>query len=163
MRACCWARRARATIALSDLRLFDASGREVPYLLVLPDAVTPQWLGASLLPIAATEKTSGFEADLGGVEVVDSIQVEGMPAPFLKRLVLEGSGDRQRWTMLAAEGTLFDLPAEQLRQKDIPFRAGPYRFLRVTWNDTNSGRVPMPTRACSPAARRPNRSSRRPW
>ena len=129
---------------LSDLRLFEVSGREVPYLLVLPDTVTPEWLGASLLPIAATEKTSGFEADLGGVEVVDSVQVEGLPAPFLKRLVLEGSGDRQRWTLLAGEGTLFDLPAEQLRQKYIPFAAGPYRFLRVTWNDANSGRLPLP-------------------
>ena len=129
---------------LSDLRLFEVSGREVPYLLVFPDAVAAQWLGTSLLPIAATEKTSGFEADLGRVEVVDSIQVEGLPAPFLKRLVLEGSGDRERWTLLAAEGTLFDLPAEQLRQKYIPFPAAPYRFLRITWNDTNSGRLPLP-------------------
>ena len=129
---------------LSDLRLFEVSGREVPYLFVLPDNVSPQWLGTSLAPIAATEKTSGFEADLGAVEVVDSVQVDGLPAPFLKRLVLEGSGDRERWTLLAAEGTLFDLPAEQLRQKSISFAPAPYRFLRVTWNDTNSGRLPLP-------------------
>jgi len=129
---------------LRDLRLFDATGREVPYLLVSPGEVAPVWLNTSVLPIAATEKTSGFEADLGSMQVVDTLNVEGLPTPYLKRLVLEGSGDRERWTMLAAQGTLFDLPGEQLRQHAVPFRAGPYRFLRVTWDDTNSGRVPLP-------------------
>ena len=138
----------RAQGGLSDLRLFEASGREVPYLLVYPDDGTPQWIGASVLPLAPTEtktmKGSGFEADLRAVSTVDMIQIEGIPAPFLKRLVLEGSGDRERWTLLMREGTLFDLPEEQLRQIALPFRAGPYRFLRVTWDDTRSGRVPPP-------------------
>ena len=129
---------------LRDLRLFDSTGREVPYLLVYPGEAAPMWLTASVLPIAATEKASGFEADLGSMQVVDTLNVEGLPTPYLKRLVLEGSGDRERWTMLAAEGTVFDLPGEQLRQHAVPFRAGPYRFLRVTWDDTNSGRVPLP-------------------
>ena len=62
-------------------------------------------------------------------------------APFLKRLRLEGSGDRARWTTLAAEGTLFDLPAERMRKVDVEFVPGEYRYLRVTWDDTNSGRV----------------------
>ena len=73
------------------------------------------------------------------------IRVQGLPAPHLKRLTLEGSGDRERWTMLVAEGTLFDLPDEQLRQNALGFAAGSYRYLRVTWNDANSGRVPNPT------------------
>jgi hypothetical protein len=58
--------------------------------------------------------------------------------------MLEGSGDRQHWTLLEAEGTLFDLPTERLRQVALPFRAGVYRYLRVTWDDTHSGRVPLP-------------------
>ena len=95
------------------------------------------------------------------------IRVEGLPAPHLKRLTLEGSGDRERWTMLVAEGTLFDLPDEQLRQNTLGFAAGPYRYLRVTWDDANSGRVPNPSRgrraACldRAAADRRRRSSRR--
>lgn len=138
----------RAHGGLSDLRLFEASGREVPYLLVYPDDGTPEWIGASVLPLAVTEtqtmKTSGFKADLGAASTVDMIQVEGIPAPFLKRLVLEGSGDREHWTLLTREGTVFDLPQEQLRQLALTFRTGPYRFLRVTWDDTHSGRVPLP-------------------
>lgn len=131
-------------VDLRDLRLFEPTGREVPFLLVYPGEAAPVWLNASVQPLAVTEKTSGFEADLGSMHVVDMLSVEGLPTPFLKRLRLEGSGDRERWTVLAAEGTLFDLPAEQLRQHALPFRAGPYRFLRVTWDDTNSGRVPLP-------------------
>jgi hypothetical protein len=138
--------RPAAVGGLADLRFFDASGAEVPYLLVQAPPTDPVWEHASVLPIASTKKTSGFEADLGKPVVVDMVRVGGLPAPFLKRLVLEGSGDRQRWTLLAGEGTLFDLPADQLRQTELPFPAGSYRYLRITWDDTNSGRVPLPAR-----------------
>jgi hypothetical protein len=129
---------------LGDLRFFDAQGRAVPYLLLDPPRREPSWDEAAILPLKSTKTTSGFEADLGRSRTVDMLRVEGIPAPFLKRLVLEGSGDRERWTTLVAEGTLFDLPADGLRQSALAFPAGPYRFLRVTWDDTNSGRVPAP-------------------
>lgn len=133
-----------ATGGLSDFRLYSAAGREVPHLIVPPPESEPSWKGARVLPIAQTEKTSGFEADLGEVVPVDGIRASGIRAPFLKRLVLEGSGDREHWTLLDDEGTLFDLPAEHLQQTTISFTPGPYRFLRVTWNDTHSGRIDTP-------------------
>ena len=129
---------------LNDLRLFAADGRPVPYLLMLPPAPERAWIPARVLAVAATRKTSGFEADLGAVSDVDVLRVEGLPAPYLKRLTLEGSGDREHWTLLAAEATLFDLPDEQLRQDALAFTPGAYRYLRVTWNDADSGRVPLP-------------------
>lgn len=132
---------------LADLRLVDQHGAPVPHLLVYAPPREPLWTAADILPIAATRKTSGFEADLGMAQDVDALAVDGLPAPFLKRLTLEGSGDRERWTMLQQEGTLFDLPAEQLRQTAIVFTPGSYRYLRVTWNDTNSGRLPPPSGA----------------
>ena len=131
---------------LADLRLFRADGGAVPYLLVHAPAIQPDWVDGQLLPIAATKETSGFEADLGSILRVDALRLHGIPAPFLKRLRLEGSGDRARWTTLVAEGTLFDLPAEQMRKVDVEFVPGEYRYLRVTWDDTNSGRVPDPRR-----------------
>ena len=135
----------RAADGLGDLRLFEPTGREVPYLLIYPRAGQPDWRGASVLAIEAVkDRTSGFEADLGEPARVDAVHVDGIPSPFLKRLTVEGSGDRARWTVLAAEATLFDLPQEALRQLSIPFVPGVYRYLRVTWNDTNSGRVPLP-------------------
>ena len=129
---------------LSDLRLFDAAGRPVPYLLVHRRAAAPQWITGALLPVPPTKKTSGFEVDFRSAQPIDMLRVEGIPAPFLKRLSVEGSGDRARWTALAAEATLFDLPAERLRQIDVGFTPSEYRYIRVTWDDTNSGRVPAP-------------------
>lgn len=129
---------------LADLRLFDRQGAPVPHLLVSAPSRDPLWTGADILPLAVTKTTSGFEADLGFTQDIDAIRVDGLPAPFLKRLTLEGSGDRERWTVLQQEGTLFDLPAEQLRQTTIAFAPGAYRYLRVTWNDANSGRMPPP-------------------
>jgi hypothetical protein len=143
----------RAYGGLSDLRLSAADGREVPYLLVYAPAAEPQWIPAAILALADTEKTSGFEADLGGAEDVDAIRVQGLPSPFLKRLLLEGSGDRAHWIVLAAEGTLFDLPQDALHLDTIPFRAGAYRYLRVTWNDTNTGRLPLPRAVSARRAR----------
>ena len=129
---------------LDDLRLFDAAGAELPYLLVYAPPSEPVWQRGDILPLLSTEKTSGFEVDFGEPFTMDAVHVGGLRAPFLKRLVLEGSGDRQRWTLLAAEGTLFNLPDEQMQQTQLPFTAGAYRYLRVTWDDTNSGRVNLP-------------------
>lgn len=131
---------------LSDLRLFSADGREVPYLLVPPRRSEPEWARASLLPIPETKAASGFEADLGALRRVDRLRLAGIPAPFLKRLRLEGSGDRARWTLLVAEGTLFDLPEEGLSRTEVAFPEGEHRFLRLAWNDAKSGRVPLPAR-----------------
>ncbi len=129
------------TGGLDDLRLKDGSGAEVPYVLI-PRLIAPDsWAAARVLPVAPTKTTSGFEADLGAVRIVDRIRIEGISAPFMKRLTLEGSGDRVHYTMLAADATLFDLPEDKLRNLDVDFAAGEYRYLRVTWNDRASAVV----------------------
>ncbi|MBZ5498410.1 MAG: DUF3999 domain-containing protein [Acidobacteriia bacterium] len=129
---------------LGDLRLYDSANREVPYLLVAPPMPEPQWAEGRLLPVAATKKSSGFEIDLGQPLQVDSLRLAGVPAPFLKRVQLEGSGDRSRWTVLVEEGTLFDLPAEKLKRLELDFDPGAYRYFRITWDDSASARVPLP-------------------
>jgi hypothetical protein len=130
--------------SLADLRLFDASGAPVPHILLSSPVRQRQWSDSQVLPIAVTDKTSGFEANFQSLQTMDAVRVIGLRPPFLKRFVLEGSGDREHWTMLAAEGTLFDLPDQGLRQIDVAFPAGAYRYIRVTWDDRNSGRVPLP-------------------
>jgi hypothetical protein len=130
---------------LHDLRFYDAAGGEVPYLLVEPPRREPEWRRASsLLPIPQTKKQSGFEADLGAAASVDRIRLDGLKAPFLKRAALDGSGDRSRWTRLAPEATLFDLPDSGLRQLELAFTPGRYRYLRLGWDDASSARVALP-------------------
>lgn len=138
----------RAVDGLGDLRLVDADGRDVPYLLIYPRAADPGWQQGTILPIdTVPDKSSGFEVDLGTLSRIDALHVDGIRPPFLKRLTLEGSGDRTRWTVLDDEATLFDLPQEALKSLSVSFVPGSYRYLRVTWNDTNSGRVPLPRTA----------------
>jgi hypothetical protein len=147
---------ALADQGLADLRLFTDGDAPVPYLLMHPPSGEPEWLTGELLIVPSTKKTSGFEVDLGSIQTVDRLRISDVPAPYLKRVTLEGSGDRTRWTMLVAEGTLFDLPSEQLVQDTLAFTPGAYRYLRVIWDDTNSGRVSPPrlvrVRRVSPAA-----------
>ena len=137
-----------ASGGLNDLRLFSASGEEIPYLLVPPPPDVPQFVSGRVLPITATdtpnEKASGFEVDFETLATIDAIDLGRVRAPFLKRFRLEGSGDRSRWTQLVAEGTAFSLPVEQLARTRIEFVPGDYRYVRVTWDDTNSARVAPP-------------------
>lgn len=140
---------------LEDLRIYDGEGREVPHLVVSPPPERGAWTRASLSAIPATKRESGFEADLGGLRDVDRIRVEGLPAPFMKRFRLEGSGDRTRWTVLVAEGTLFDLPEEHLVQREVSFSAGAYRYIRMRWDDATSGRVGIPARVEARLSGRP--------
>ena len=106
------------------------------------------WRSAQTLAIAPVEtptlKTSGFEVDLGEAVTIDRFRIDGLAPPFLKRVRLEGSGDRARWTLLVAEGTVFNLPEERLVQTELAFTPGPYRYVRVTWDDTRSGQLPRP-------------------
>ncbi len=158
-----------ATNDLRDLRLLDDAQREVGFLIVQPSAHEPRWIAGRLLPIAATKKSSGLEVDLGQPAAVDRLHLEGIAAPFLKRVRVEGSGDRGRWTLLA-DATVFDLPDDHLRLLDIPFEAGTFRYLRLTWDDASSARIaavgevrarihgsgaaPEPLRAAMPFRRR---------
>src|SRR5262245_36615320 len=90
---------------VADLRLFDSSHREVPYLFVSPPRTEPRWSPGTILPVASTKTTSGFEVDLRQSARISAIKLGGMPIGFLKRAVIEGSGDRSRWTLLVPEGT----------------------------------------------------------
>ena len=138
-------RAAVATGGAGDLRLYDKTGIEVPYLLVTPQ-IEPQWRAARVLRVAPSKLASGFEADLEQLLPIDHVRLEGLPAPFLKRVRLEGSGDRSHWTILVADGTLFDLPNDQLELTTLEFAGGSYRYLRLTWDDRSSARMPLPRR-----------------
>ena len=134
-----------ASEGLRDLRLFDDHGAEVPYLLVTQHANASELIALRPLVVSPTRYESGFEVDLREVRQVSLIGARGLPTPFYKRARVEGSGDRVHWTLLVAEGTLFDIPKEGRNQLDLEFTPGAYRFLRLTWDDRSSGRVPLPS------------------
>lgn len=129
-----------------DLRLYKNDWQEVPYLEIEPQSRERRWTGSAILDIASTKTTSGFEADLGGLRQVDRLRLNGIRAPYLKHVTLEGSGDRAHWTLLG-DTTVFDLPDQNLKRAEIAFSPGSFRYLRVTWDDRTSARVARPVSA----------------
>ena len=138
---------AGAADGLRDLRFLSADGQEIPYLLLEQPTAKRQWTRGKILPLRRTKLNSGFEVDFGEVVMIDRIRIEGLPAPFLKRVRLEAGGDRSRWTLLHEQATLFDLPDEGLKMLELDFEPGEYRYVRVVWSDRSSGRLPLPRSA----------------
>ena len=157
---------ATATGGLTDLRLFDASGKEVAYLLVPNPTVEPTWRAAIAHPAGGAGRNGEGEDQRirsrpGGPFMIDRFRIDGLSPPYLKRIRLEGSGDRARWTVLVGEGTVFDLPDSRLRQTELSFAAGSYRYLRVTWDDARSARVAQAPSRGGAGDHQPPRRARR--
>lgn len=137
---------------LGELRLHDdARGREVQYLLVWPSEDAPRWRGGRIIPVSPGKDTSGFELDLGVIATVDRIDIPALPSRFVKRVRLEGSGDRVRWTLLVPDGTLANLPEEEgampVRQTQLAFAPARYRYLRLIADDHAGPRLLPPASA----------------
>ncbi len=109
---------------LRDLRFVSAAGEEIPYLLLDQPRADRKWKDGRILPLRRTKSSSGFEVDLGELIRIDRIRIEGLPAPFLKRVRLEAGGDRTRWTLLHEQATLFDLPGRRSAAARTRFRTG---------------------------------------
>jgi hypothetical protein len=137
---------------LGELRLHDdVTGREVPYLLVWPASNAPSsWRGAGVTPVTPRKDTSGFELDLRAAYPVDRFDVDSVPLGLLKRVRLEGSGDRVHWIVLVDEGTIFNLPADAggqspaIRQSILSFPPATVRYLRLTADDHAGAPLPPP-------------------
>jgi hypothetical protein len=129
---------------LNDLRIYDSLNREVPYLLILPPEPEPKWLDGRLAPDAPAKKTSGFQIDFERPLLMDRLRLTGLPAPFVKRCILEAGNDANRWIRLRNDATIFDLPSEKLQLLEIEFDPGEYRYLKVIWDDSASARIPLP-------------------
>ena len=136
---------------LGELRLYDdALGREVPYLFVWPASnASTFWKGANAMPVTPRKDTSGFELDLGSAHTVDRFDVDSVPLGLLKRVRLEGSGDRVRWILIVAEGTIFNLPPDAdgrspaMRQSVLAFPPVTVRYLRLTADDHAGAPLPL--------------------
>jgi hypothetical protein len=150
---------------LADLRLRDAAGREVPYLLVAPAEEPARWIrAASIRPVPPTKLASGVELDLGAVRTVAALEVAFPDAGYLKRARLEGSADGRRWVVLAAELVLYQLPLDpaacggetcpgELVRREVRFAPAAARYLRLVLDDRRSPRLRPPAQARALLAR----------
>ena len=136
----------------------------MPHLLVQPPPPEREWIPGSILRVAADEEDQRLRGGpRRGARRRHGRGSTGLPAPYLKRLTLEGSGDRARWTTARRRRhALRSAGRAAACRTRSAFAPGPYRYLRVTWNDANSGRVPTRASVAAQAASRRRRRRRRP-
>jgi len=139
---------------LADLRLRDAQGREVPYLLVTPPGPAPRWVQAARVrPIPVQKgKESGAEIDLGAARDVAALRLDvPSAASFIRALRVEGSVDGARWTTLVPAASIYALERDGcappacgpwLRSDEVHFDPATVRRLRVVFDDRRAPPLP---------------------
>jgi hypothetical protein len=136
-----------------DLRIYDANGAEIGYVLAGDPPIAPVYKPAVMLPIATvdtrTERTSGFEADLGEPTLVDRLITSIRRS---SRLKLEGSGDRERWTLRWSPKGRCSISRTRSCSRPNCVSRRHLPLSRVTWDDRQSARIArMPAAAAGQA------------
>ncbi len=126
---------AEAAVELDDLRIYTASGEEVPYALRVrrerssTEEVPAEVFNRSLTPDGARE----LSLELNAASIEHNEVEVGMPGnDFRRRATLEGSPDGETWRMLA-EDNLIRFARGNERIEDVRLRHPPgrFRYLRL--------------------------------
>ena len=138
---------------LNDLRLFDASGRPVPYLLVQPRQ-EPGWRRPGSCPrsVRRPRPRAASRWTSGHASTIDRVRVAGISGPFLKRLTSRAAATARIGRCSRAKGHSSICRTSGSRTRICPLNPARTRCVRVLWNDANSGRVPLPARVFARAA-----------
>ncbi len=127
---------------LSDLRIIDASGKEIPFLIDQPaprpeSILRPKDFRAEIVS-AETRLliTTGTDSPLTGV----TLQI-APGATFVKAVRVEGSNDQKNWRLLTSGDPIFNtqMGASKLR---VSFPESKWQFLCVIVNDNRIEPVP---------------------
>ena len=128
--------------ALEDLRLYDAEGIEVPFLIerAVPTRRIRQI--AKSFRVSLNPNQTVITIETGLKQPIDGVTVESPSGNFIKPVQVEGSADGQRWQTVARALPIFRQPngASQLRLS-IPAAAWPW--LRLTVDDQRSQPIPI--------------------
>lgn len=128
---------------LADLRIIDAAGTEVPYLIdqgVPTPALTlrPKEFRAEIAPPAThVFITTGADAPI--VAITFDVPAG---APFTKAVKVEGSQDQTTWQTLAAGDPIYRTAAGETNLR-VPVRESNWKFLRATIDDSRSEPIPF--------------------
>jgi hypothetical protein len=120
---------------LSDLRITDSRGTEVPYALVFEEEQRKETelAGTELNRESPDASASRLTIDFGRNLVKNKITVVTEGDSFRRRVRVEGSDDLRDWAVLLPEGWLIaagNIPAKRFESLDMG--ANSYRFVRVT-------------------------------
>jgi hypothetical protein len=72
-----------------------------------------------------------YPVDLDELVSIDRVRIDDLRRPFLNRVLIEGSGDRARWTVLLPQATMFDARAAVAADRAVVCAAR--IAIRATW------------------------------
>jgi hypothetical protein len=128
--------------ALEDLRLFDAAGNEVPYLIERPVPVVKVVQNVKSFHVSLTPSNTVIVLETGLTQPLDSVTLESPANGFLKPVRIEGSADGKRWQMLDQGQPIFRQP-DGANRLHVSFPAGTWPWLRLTVDDQRSQPIPF--------------------
>ena len=119
---------------LPDLRIVDASGREVPY--AIERRPSDAWRSFSALNLESVEnEETVFVVDRGARPgIADAVTIDVSGADFLKPVRVQTSNDRADWRDVA-RGSIF--AAGDVRMLTLPLPDTDRRYLRFRLDDRN--------------------------
>ncbi len=120
---------------LSDLRLADADGREVPYAIAAERDIEElvEIRGKELNREQVDPATSRLTVDFGAAIVKNRLAVATSGTNFVRRVRVEGSDDQQTWVELLKDGIVAAVAGQPRPFETIDLGAdNNYRFVRVS-------------------------------
>jgi hypothetical protein len=122
-----------ARLDLADIRLIDAGGEQVPYVLAKPGDITEsiEYSPALINRSTNMEGSAMVTLDFGKQVVKNSIEVETGGNNFRRAVKIEGSNDNAEFFTVVEEAYVFAIDYNtRFEQVDLP--ANDYRYLRIT-------------------------------
>jgi uncharacterized membrane protein len=137
---------------LSDFRIVDSRGLEVPYAAVFETETTHEDIqkGTEINREFPDPSTSRLTVDFGALTAKNKITVETEGNNFRRFLRVEGSDDLRAWATLLPEGWLIAAgDAPEKRFESLPLGYNNYRYIRVAVSKMPEERTPPAIRRVS--------------
>ena len=127
---------------LEDLRVVDATGHQVPYLIERPAPETESTLRPKEFRSTIETGSTRLILKIGTSASIAGVTLETPATRFVKGVDVEGSHDGANWKRLAAGAPIFQLPDGATKPR-VSFAEGAWEFLRLTIDDRRSEPVPF--------------------
>ena len=117
---------------LGDIRLIDADGEQIPYVLTeLKDIARMQYEPAVINRSTNADRASMVTLDFGQKTAKNSIEVITRGSNFRRAVKIEGSNDNVEFFTLVEQAYVFAVSSDRrFEQVDLP--ANDYRYLRIS-------------------------------
>lgn len=130
----------QAAPTLHDLRLFRASGEEIPYSLHQPSRLPARWVKTNAFKSVIGDRSTALTAN-GPADTVDAIRLDSPAREFLKSVSLDVF-KKGRWQTLWTGRPIFRTsPGVQNLEVDFPART--LSRFRIRVDDQNSDPIPF--------------------